>query len=262
MTKILNRFTGIIICEEASSNIRELAVKHKANLFGANLFGADLYRADLYRADLSNAKLISANLSGANLFGADLYGANLSNANLIGANLSNANLSNANLRGANLSNAKLISANLSNANLIGANLSNANLIGANLTSANLSGANLIGADLRGAKNIENLEWTNFAKRDILFILSYSAKVEVVGLKSKIVEGKINGSQYEGECCCLIGSLGNDKAVSLIPFYTKGLHNIGEQLFYQIKEGDTPENNIFSKIALEMCDLILSKYENY
>ena len=221
MTKIFNRFTGIIICEEALLNMRELAVKHKANLRGANLRLADLSGADL---------------SGADLRGADLSGADLSDANLSGANLSDANLSLANLSGANLSLADLSAANLRNADLQAANL-------------------------RGAKNIENLEWTNSAKRDILFILSYSAKVEVVGLKSKIVEGKINGSQYEGECCCLIGSLGNDKAVSLIPFYTKGLHNIGEQLFFQIQEGDTPENNIFSKIALAMCDLILSKDEN-
>ena len=226
MTKIFNRFTGIIICKEALLNMRELAVKHKANLQDANLSGANLRNASLW-----NTNLRLADLSGADLSGADLRGANLSGANLSGANLRNANLR------------------------------DANLYYADLRDASLWNADLQAANLRGAKNIENLEWTNSAKRDILFILSYSAKVEVVGLKSKIVEGKINGSQYEGECCCLIGSLGNDKAISLIPFYTKGLHNSGEQLFFQIQEGDTPENNIFSKIALAMCDLILSKDEN-
>ena len=59
-----------------------------------------------------------------------------------------------------------------------------NLSDADLSGADLRGADLSDADLSDAKNIENLEWTNCARRDILFILSYSPKSEVIGLKSK------------------------------------------------------------------------------
>ncbi|MDB4810385.1 pentapeptide repeat-containing protein [bacterium] len=69
----------------------------------------------------------NANLDNANLSGADLTHANLGGASLVGANLSNANLKfaslgNTDLRNANLSGAKGYSVGLNNANLSGANL--------------------------------------------------------------------------------------------------------------------------------------------
>ncbi len=162
----------------------------------------------------------------------------------------------ANLEGANLEGANLKGANLEGANLEGANLKGADLKGANLEGANLEGANLEGANLEGAKNIPNF-WLNNCKRDVLNVFQYLPQ-EVPALRQKIVEGKIDGTQYAGKCCCLIGSLGNDKAASCIPYYEKGLHNPGEQLFWQIREGDTPETNHFSKIALDLCDEFLEK----
>jgi uncharacterized protein YjbI with pentapeptide repeats len=134
-------------------------------------------------------------------------------------------------------------------------LRGANLEGANLEGANLEGANLRGAGLRGANLSSDNAWLLQAKQNILYIFSYLAS-EVPILKQKIIEGRIDGTQYEGECCCLIGSLGNGKAESVIPYYKKGLHNTGEQLFWQIKEGDMPEITQFSKIALELCDEFL------
>ena len=146
MTKIINRFTGNLICEEALLNIRETAEKNKDYLKEANLEGADLEGADFWGDDLMGANLKEANLMGANLRRADLEGADL-----WGADLWRADLRRANLKGADLRRADLKGANLWGANLWGANLMGANLKEADLWRANLEGANLWRADLRGAK---------------------------------------------------------------------------------------------------------------
>jgi hypothetical protein len=217
MSKILNRFTNKVIAEDSSLTIQELAINNRADLRDANLRGADLRCADLYSADLCGADLCDANLCGANLRGADLRGANLRDANLRDANLRDADL----------------------------------------CDADLCDADLRCADLRGV-DLEHLKiWLNPCKRDILFVLANVPRSEVEGLREKIIEGKINGSQYEGDCCCLIGSLGNENAISSIPYYDKGTHNMGEQLFLQIREGNTPDTNQFSKVALELCDEYLN-----
>ncbi len=163
---------------------------------------------------------------------------------------------------ADLSYANLSSADLSYADLSSADLSYADLRYADLSSADLSSANLRYADLRYAKNWQDSWWVIQCKQNILFILSYLPK-EVEGLKKSLEEGKVDGSQYEGECACLVGTLGNydggvDKVCSAIPFYTKGLENFGEQLFWQIKKGDTPKTNEFSKIAVELCDMAIKR----
>ena len=103
MTKILNRITKEIICENESLSIKDLAVKNKYDLREADLQGADLWEADLRGADLREADLQGADLRGADLWGADLQGANLWGADLWGADLQGANL-----RGATLNDYKII----------------------------------------------------------------------------------------------------------------------------------------------------------
>jgi hypothetical protein len=188
-------------------------------------------------ANLRDANLSYANLIGANLRGANLIDANLSYANLIGANLSYANLIGANLRDANLSYANLIGANLRDANLSYANLSYANLIGANLSYANLIGANLTPI------------------RDDLWAVLSSAPGEVAGLIEALKNGRVDGSTYEGECACLVGTIANVRGVgfnelgSVKPNSSRPI----ERFFIGISEGDTPETNSVSKLALEWSE---------
>ena len=125
--------------------------------------------------------------------------------------------------------------------------------------ANLRDADLYGADLRGA-NLWQLprDFINQCSRDILSIFSYLPK-EVKFLKKMLVAGKVNGSQYEGECACLIGTLANGdggltKVCQTIPFYDRGTQNYGEMWFLNIKEGDTPETNQFSAHVLKLIEM--------
>ena len=180
------------------------------------------------------------------------------------ANLTGAYLRGANLKGADLYGAGLEGADLYVANLKGANLYGADLTGVNLRAANLYGADLYRADLRGSKNLPP-SLIKYFQKDLLCVLQNSPTNEVVNLRAALIEGKINGTKYQGDCCCLIGTLAKstnlETVESTIPFYTKGLHNPCEQLFYQIRKGDTPDNNEFAKIALETIDLVLNKKEN-
>jgi hypothetical protein len=215
----------------------------------------------LQDSNLQRANLQWANLQGANLQGADLQDSNLQWANLQWANLQGANLQGANLQGANLQDSNLQGANLQDSNLQDSDLQDSDLQWADLQGANLQRANLQGANLQGANNWQNTEWANQCKRDILFILQ-NLKSEVPALRFALIEWKVDWSQYEWECACLVGTLGKskglDKTCEMIPFYTKGLHNFGEQFFWQIRKWDTPENSEFSKVAVELCDIILNK----
>src|SRR3990167_4311307 len=163
---------------------------------------------------------------------------------------------------ADLRGADLYDADLYGADLYGADLYGANLRGAKLRGANLRGANLYGANLRGA-NEKTLpqNYINQCSRDILFILT-CLRAEVPALKQMLIDGKVDGSAYENkDCVCLIGSLakadgGMDKVCKAIPFYEKGTHNYGEMFFLNIKEGDTPKTNWFSKHAVMLADMVI------
>ena len=121
--------------------------------------------------------------------------------------------------------------------LLRANLDGANLDGANLVGANLYGASLVGANLYGAK------------ADFYAVLDL-AQAEVPGLYMALVDGRINGSTYTGECACLVGTIANVRHCNYVAL--EGLTPDGdrpaERLFLAIKKGDTPENNQVSAIV--------------
>jgi uncharacterized protein YjbI with pentapeptide repeats len=223
-----------------------------ADLSGADLSDADLSGADLRGADLRGAYLRGADLSGADLRGADLSGADLSDAYLRGADLSGADLSGAYLSGADLSGADLSDADLSGADLSGAYLRGAYLSGAYLSDADLSGAYLSGADLSGAY-LSGADLSG-VKEDLYKILD-SAPFEVEKLLQKMKGGKINGSVYEGECACLVGTIANIKQCSHreLPGIIPDSSRPAERWFLSFKEGATPEKSSKMKITVEWVE---------
>ena len=220
---ILNRWTNAVLfeCDVPEGTASGLRTRHA------------LVQAVAERVHLHGANLHSADLHGANLHGANLIGANLHGANLIGANLHGANLHGANLRGADLR----------SADLRGAYLRDANLHGAYLRGANLRGANLHSADLHEFK------------ADVFDIL-LRAPNEVAALRAALVAGKVDGSVYEGECACLIGTIANARGVSHFDLgdgISPNSSRPAEQWFMQIHEGDTPETNRGSAEAVAWID---------
>jgi hypothetical protein len=207
--------------------MRNDAVLSGTDLRGADLRGADLRGADLSGADLRDADLRGADLRGTDLRGADLRGADLRGADLRGTDLRDADLRGADLRGADLSGADLRGADLRGADLSGADLRDADLRGADLRDADLSGADLRGTDLRAFK------------ADMWMTLT-QARAEVPALIGALRAGRVDGSQYEGECACLVGTLANargDDYRTIFPDATS--RHPAEQWFLMIREGDKP-----------------------
>jgi len=118
---------------------------------------------------------IRANLSGCDLSGCDLHGSDLSGSDLRGSDLSGCDLS-----GCDLS---------------GCDLSGCYLRGSDLSGCDLRESDLRESDLRGIKE------------DFFKILSTSIP-EIEDLKLALIESRVNGSTYTGECCCLIGTIAN------------------------------------------------------
>lgn len=116
---------------------------------------------------------------------------------------------------------------------------------ADLRSANLRYANLRYADLRYA------DLRSF-KADLWMTLTQNRR-EVPALISALRDGRVDGSTYEGECACLVGTIANAKSVNYDVF-DHSASNPAEQWFAMIRKGDKPEDDsagdFASKMALE------------
>jgi hypothetical protein len=166
-------------------------------------------------------------------------GADLRGANLRGADLGDADLGDADLGYANLDDADLGDADLGYANLGYADLGGANLRGANLRGANLRGANLRGANLRSI-------------RADLYDVLVNARDEAPAFLAALRAGKVNGSAYQGECACLVGTIAKVRGVE----YTSLEHDSArpiERFVLNIKQGDTPKTSQVAALVAEWTE---------
>jgi len=240
LIQIKNRWNGsVLFSHEAEENSMKItlsmAIKARANLSGS----------DLSDSNLSGSDLSDSNLSGSNLSGSDLSDSNLSGSDLSGSNLSDSNLSDSNLSGSDLS---------------GSNLSDSNLRGSNLSDSDLRGSNLSGSDLRDS-NLRGSDLTPI--RDDIWAVLSSAPSEVPALIAALKAGRVDGTTYEGECACLVGTIANVRNM-----HYRGLDSLtpnpsrpAERFFLSINKGDTPETNQFSKLALEWSEQWLTTMQD-
>jgi hypothetical protein len=121
----------------------------------------------------------------------------------------------------------------------------------------LSGADLSGAVLRGAV-LSGAVLREF-KADFFDVLLRAPR-EIAGLREALIAGRVDGSTYEGECACLVGTIANVRGASYDSLGNGISPNAGrpiEQWFMSIRKGDTPETNQCSKLAVEWIDDFVS-----
>lgn len=93
------------------------------------------------------------------------------------------------------------------------------------------------------------------KNDFWFVISH-APSEILTLREALVLGLINGEVYEGECACLVGTLEKSKNANTPK---RNSDRPAEVWFSNIKEGDTPQTNPFSRLAVEWIDELLTNW---
>ena len=161
----------------------------------------------------------------------------------------NVSLEFADLRNCDLRNCDFRNCDLKNCNLENADLRNCDFRNAYLKNCDLKNADFRNCDFRNA-NLESADLTDF-KEDFFEILS-KAPNEIGGLKKALINGNINGSTYEGDCCCLVGTIANVRGCDyanlegIIPNDSRP----AERWFFGIKVGDTPKNSKIAKITLD------------
>ena len=121
------------------------------------------------------------------------------------------------------------------------------LIAAVTSGADLGEANLGGANLRPI-------------RDDFWAVLACAPQEIPALRKALVEGRVDGSTYQGACACLVGTIANARGCTYdqIPTIVPNASRPAEQFFLAIGKGDTPETSQFSRLAVEWLDDFYSR----
>jgi Pentapeptide repeats (8 copies) len=146
---------------------------------------------------------------------------------------------------------------LANFRLTDFNFTGTDLAGTQLTAARLTGTDLTRADLTGTVlRCTNLKWAELeAIREDLWAVLSLALQEVPAIRAALVEGRVDGGTYYGECACLIGTIANARGCDVY-----SLESLGpapsrpiEHFFLRIDRRDTPQTNPIAKLIVHWID---------
>ena len=94
-----------------------------------------------------------------------------------------------------------------------------------------------------------------ARLDTFEVLRRAYAPEVHFLREALVTGRVEGSVYEGECACLVGTI--EKARGRHRQLPRNSGRPAERWFMNIHKGSTPVNNIYATHALGWIDEYLA-----
>jgi Pentapeptide repeats (8 copies) len=146
---------------------------------------------------------------------------------------------------------------LANFRLTDFNFTGTDLAGTQLTAARRTGTDLTRADLTGTVlRCTNLKWAELeAIREDLWAVLSLALQEVPAIRAALVEGRVDGGTYYGECACLIGTIANARGCDVY-----SLESLGpapsrpiEHFFLRIDRRDTPQTNPIAKLIVHWID---------
>jgi hypothetical protein len=94
-----------------------------------------------------------------------------------------------------------------------------------------------------------------ASREDLWAVLSSAAEEVPAVRAALVEGRIEGGTYYGECACLIGTIANARGCDVYSLGALGPapHRPIEHFFMRISRGETPQTNPAAKLIVQWID---------
>ncbi len=115
--------------------------------------------------------------------------------------------------------------------------------------------------------VRALTIANTTRLDLWAVLD-AAPAEVAGLRTALIDGRVNGSVYQGECACLVGTIANVKgcAYSELPGLTPDADRPAERWFMPVRVGDKPvelavrEGQYRARVALRWIDEWQSRSE--
>ena len=159
------------------------------------------------------------------------------------------------LRGSDLRDSDLRGSDLRGSDLSGIDLSGSDLRCSDLRDSNLRDSNLRGSDLRGS------DLTPI--RDDIWVVLSSAPNEVPALIAALKDGRVDGSTYEGDCACLVGSIANvrHERINSLRALKPDSGRPAERFFLGISKGDKPETNQASALAVEWCEDWLNRMQS-
>jgi hypothetical protein len=100
------------------------------------------------------------------------------------------------------------------------------------------------------------------KQDLHKVLEL-APWEAESVRLAVIQGKVDGRTYGGECCCVKGIIAQNLGIEtsqINRFYgiMPDAHSPMEEFLYNIVPGDTPETSAYSKFILDCLDEFIAE----
>ena len=236
MHHILLKTTDGTVLTMEEGDLVDCLERRKSTLAGLTLRHAQIFEADLSWAQLQRCQLVNANFRGSNLEAADFTDAVVTHSHFTDTDLTRAVFTRT-------------------------NLSQTSFAGANFEHCIFRGNITYKTDFAGSRHWQTTDWAYQATRELRFVFGLLNPAQKTTLAKLLEQGHFNGragNRLRHQVLQLPYTgypVHSERDVQQrIPDYTPGLHNVGEQMLWQIKYGDTVENSPFAVFVYNLLQM--------
>jgi len=243
--EIKNIEGGIFFTHEVENNTAEITVTAMLAAYaGKKIVGVDLSGYVLDGVSFDNSSFYNSRFYNSSFDNSSFYNSSFYNSSFYNSRFYNSSFYNSRFYNSSFDNSSFYNSRFYNSRFYNSSFDNSRFY--NSSFDNKTVENIV---KDGQEHIFAI-----SKNDVWAIL-LPAKNEIAGLKNALIEGKINGTAYTGDCACLVGTIAKVRQCDyeLMPHITPDGGRPAEMWFRGIDPGMTPENSPKVKLTMKWID---------
>jgi len=264
MTKIqIKTSLGSIFFEHESqgNSVKETVKELLKAKKGQWIEQVDLSNYDLSGIDFSNSQFYNSQFDNSKFYNSQFYNSKFDNSQFDNSQFYNSKFDNSQFYNSKFYNSKFYNSKFDNSQFDNSQFDNSQFYNSKFYNSKFDNSQFYNSKFYNSK-FDEVSFSNLKNSGALepircdfFGRLLILKSEVGYLKTALQKGRVNGSAYEGECSCFMGTIANAKKctykqlVGLKPDSSSDT----ERWFFSIKKGDTPDNSLFVKQTIEWIE---------
>jgi uncharacterized protein YjbI with pentapeptide repeats len=217
-----------------------------SKFYNSKFYNSKFYNSTFDNSKFYNSKFYNSTFDNSTFYNSKFYNSTFDNSKFYNSKFYNSTFDNSTFYNSKFYNSTFDNSTFYNSKFYNSTFDNSKFYNSKFYNSTFDSPSFISLKESGA--LEPIRCDFFGRMLIL-------KKEVPALRQALVDGKVNGSAYEGECSCFMGTVANARhcKYNAIPELKPDINSDTERWFMAISKGDTPETSPIVKQTVEWID---------
>ena len=227
---------------------------YNSKFYNSKFYNSTFYNSTFDNSTFDNSTFYNSKFDNSKFYNSTFDNSKFYNSKFYNSTFDNSTFDNSTFYNSKFDNSKFYNSKFDNSKFYNSTFDNSKFYNSTFYNSTFDNSTFDKSSAEGALNSGAFD---SIKADFMYRM-LKQKNEVPFLREKIIAGEIDGTCYEGECCCFVGTIAKAANCNYekLPNLKPDSSSPTELWFYAFRKGYTPDNNEIAKITLGWIDEFL------